>query len=50
MGTLLLAFGRSGQAPGEFWLPAGIDVDEEDRVYVVDSYNARLQVFQYLED
>ena len=45
---LLLAFGREGHGPGEFWLPAGIHIDAKDRIWVADSYNRRVQVFQYL--
>jgi sugar lactone lactonase YvrE len=28
-------------------LPAGLFIDRDDRVYVVDSYNRRIQVFHY---
>ena len=31
-GRLLLHFGRSGQQPGEFWLPMGIFIDESNRI------------------
>jgi len=48
-GRLLLYFGGSGQAPGLFWMPAGIFVDRRDRIYVADSYNRRIQIFQYLK-
>lgn len=38
--------------PGQFILPTGIAIDNEDRIYVVeqgfDANPARLQVFQYL--
>ena len=46
-GTLLLSFGREGRGAGEFWLPSGIDV-EDPFVYVADSYNHRVQVFELL--
>jgi DNA-binding beta-propeller fold protein YncE len=39
------AFGRPGTGPGEFNRPEGICVDAEDRVYVADSCNHRIQVF-----
>ena len=42
--------GGPGHDPGYFWLPAGVYVDEKDRVYIVDSYNRRVQVFQYLSE
>ena len=47
-GRFLLAVGGSGSGPGSFWLPTGLHVDAEDRVYVADSYNSRVQIFQYL--
>jgi DNA-binding beta-propeller fold protein YncE len=46
-GSFLLAFGGPGRGPGEFWLPAGLFVDG-DRIYVADSYNQRIQVFEFL--
>jgi hypothetical protein len=48
-GTLLLNFGTRGGGPGQFWMPAGLFIDSQDRVYVADSYNRRIQVFQYLK-
>ena len=39
------AWGRSGQAPGEFRLVHSVAVDASGRVYVVDRKNARIQVF-----
>jgi DNA-binding beta-propeller fold protein YncE len=45
----LLNFGRSGSSAGELWLPAGLAIDDADRLYVVDSYNRRVQTFQYLK-
>ena len=46
-GALMLAFGGDGGAPGEFWLPSGLYI-EKDRIYVADSYNQRVQIFQFL--
>jgi DNA-binding beta-propeller fold protein YncE len=46
-GRLLLAFGGDGAAPGEFWLPGGLYI-AQDRIYVADSYNRRVQIFQFL--
>jgi hypothetical protein len=40
--------GEGGIQPGQFSVPAGIAVDNDDRIYVVDQLNARVQVFQYL--
>jgi hypothetical protein len=47
-GQLLYYFGSHGTHAGEFQLPAGIFIDHDDRVFVVDSFNRRVQVFQYL--
>jgi hypothetical protein len=32
---------------GDFRLPAGVALDRSNRVYVVDSYHRRVQVFQF---
>lgn len=45
-GNLLYTFGN-GTGFGQFHLPAGLFIDRGDRVFVVDSYNHRVQVFQY---
>lgn len=37
-------------APGGFLLPMGIYIDQHDTIYVVDSMNARFQVFQYVTE
>jgi DNA-binding beta-propeller fold protein YncE/ABC-type molybdate transport system permease subunit len=42
---LLLCFGQLGSAPGEFNRAEGICVDKQDRLYVADSCNHRVQVF-----
>ena len=46
-GRFLLAFGSSGNKTGEFWMPGGLYINQ-DRIYVADSYNRRVQVFQFL--
>ncbi len=48
-GVFLLDFGKLGPAPGDFQLPAGLTF-WEDRIYVADSYNGRIQVFRYLKE
>ena len=48
-GRLLLAFGESGAGIGQFWLPTGIAI-VNDVVYVADSANRRLQMFEYLKE
>ncbi|MFQ5553385.1 MAG: 6-bladed beta-propeller, partial [Thermoplasmata archaeon] len=47
-GQLLLVFGGLGAERGRFWLPTGLFIDAADRIYVADSFNQRVQVFQYL--
>ena len=39
--------GREGRGVGEFWLPAGIFIDQSDRIWIADTYNRRIQVFEY---
>jgi DNA-binding beta-propeller fold protein YncE len=46
MGRLLYRFGN-GTNFGQFLLPAGLFIDRNDRVYLADSYNRRVLVFQY---
>jgi DNA-binding beta-propeller fold protein YncE len=45
-GKLLFRFGQGGDNPGEFQLAEGICTDQQDRAYIVDSGNRRVQVFQ----
>jgi DNA-binding beta-propeller fold protein YncE len=47
-GELLLPIGGTGSGNGEFYLPAGIWIDDRDQVYVADAFNGRVMVFQYL--
>jgi DNA-binding beta-propeller fold protein YncE len=47
-GQLLMHFGQGGNGSGEFWLPNGIAISADNRIYVADSYNNRVQVFQYV--
>jgi len=49
-GQLLMALGQGGPGRGEFSLPSGITIDEQDRIWLADSYNRRVQVFQYLSE
>jgi hypothetical protein len=46
----LLVFGQRGIRNGEFYVPAAVFVDETDRIFVTDSYNGRIQIFQYLRE
>jgi len=46
-GQYLIAFGSQGKGAAEFWLPTGLFI-VQDRIYVADSYNRRIQVFEYV--
>src|SRR5437764_807799 len=41
----LMTFGHMGNGPGEFNRPEGVFVDAQDRLYVADSCNHRIQIF-----
>ena len=47
-GRLLMAFGQEGSEPGSFSLPAGLAIDNQDRIWVAEPGNRRLQVFTYV--
>lgn len=54
-GQALLAVGRSASAsktlsPGGFSLPQDISIDKNGAIYVVDSINSRVQVFQIIDE
>ena len=44
-GTLKRSWGTPGKGPGEFFLPHGIAVASDGRVFVCDRENDRLQIF-----
>jgi len=46
-GHFLLSFGKQGNLAGEFWLPTGIFI-AQDKIFVADSYNERIQVFEFI--
>lgn len=46
-GAFLLAFANPGHGKGDLWLPAGVFV-AGDRIFVADSHNKRVQVFEYV--
>jgi hypothetical protein len=45
---LLLPIGGSGSGIGQFYRPAGVWTDHRDRIYVADSFNGRVMIFQLL--
>jgi len=45
-GRLLGRFGHAGSRAGEFIAPRGLWVDLNDRLYVADTQNSRIQLFQ----
>ena len=47
-GKFLLYLGTTGTGAGEFWLPNGIAISGKNEIFVTDSYNQRVQVFQYV--
>lgn len=47
-GEFLLAFGGNGPGYGQFLMPAGLAI-EDNLIYVADSYNQRVQVFEILD-
>ena len=44
-GKLLLSWGEEGEGIGQFALPHGVFVDRQDRVFVADRENHRIQIF-----
>jgi len=46
-GDFLLPVGGTGNTIGRFFLPGGVWV-QDDRVYVADTFNGRIVIFQYL--
>ena len=46
MAVLLASFGQNGKRAGEFAGPEGLWIDSTNRLYVADSGNGRVQLFQ----
>lgn len=44
-GEYLLEWGSPGEEPGQFRRPQNLEIDAEDRIWVVDACNHRVQVF-----
>ena len=49
-GKFLYYFGSQGHAKEQFWMPGGIYIDDKDYIYVADTYNSRIQIFQLVEE
>ena len=49
-GNQVNQFGTFGSGPGEFSVPDGIATDSQDRIYVVDTGNNRVQIFSSIND
>jgi hypothetical protein len=47
-GQLLYKFGRSGAKPSEVNEPSGLWIGSDKRLYVADTKNHRVQLFQIL--
>lgn len=45
-GTFLASYGSYGSGNGQFAVQQGLSIDAQDRLYVADTYNNRIQVFQ----
>jgi DNA-binding beta-propeller fold protein YncE len=45
-----MTFGGEGTGPGQFWLPAGAHYDASGRLWIADSYNQRVQIFQRITE
>lgn len=44
-GTFIKSWGSAGSGPGEFDLPHDISIDSQDRIFVADRSNYRIQIF-----
>jgi hypothetical protein len=47
-----MVYGQAGAGPGQFRKPVGVAVDSQNRIYVADRDNNRIQIFQatYADD
>ena len=46
-GRLLLDWGGTGSAAGQFSLPNAIAINSKNEIFVADAYNHRIQMFRY---
>lgn len=49
-GEFVMQWGSHGEAPGQFMRPQSMAIDEQDRIWVADACNHRIQLFQVNED
>jgi DNA-binding beta-propeller fold protein YncE len=48
-GQLLLIVGQSGNSgPAGFYMPAGAHVDKNNRIFIADQLNRKIQMFEYI--
>jgi sugar lactone lactonase YvrE len=47
-GEFLMPIGGVGNAPGRFHLPSGVWLDSRNRLFIADTLNSRISVFQFL--
>lgn len=45
----IMQWGQTGEAPGDFTRPQCMAVDDQDRIWVADACNHRVQVFEIVE-
>jgi DNA-binding beta-propeller fold protein YncE len=48
LGRFLLPIGGVGRDTGKFYLPSGAWTDGNDRIFVADTFNGRVSLFQFL--
>ena len=47
-GEFLIPIGGTGQGVGQFYLPTSVWADADNRIFVADMFNGRVQLFQFL--
>ncbi len=46
LAKLVTTWGQEGEAPGDFHIPIGIAINSRGELFVVDTYNHRVQKFE----
>lgn len=50
-GQLMLVVGQHGNTePAGFYMPAGVHVDKNNRIFIADTLNRKIQMFEYIGD